>query len=88
MSDIVELWSLPWRDLQRSLAAEFGRQTHAATAGNSSSATMNVCRPGSSACVGSWLLRARAAGGRCVALPKTNCRITARQASYCVHGKP
>jgi hypothetical protein len=55
MNDILELWSLPWHALQRSLAKGFG----AATTGN---APANLCSSGTgvaSAQNGSWLARAR-----------------------------
>ncbi len=77
MSDIAELWSLPWHELQRSLAAGFGGS--AAGAGGSGSPFVRaVGAPCVISPAGSWLVRARSASGRWTGRPQNNCRITVR----------
>jgi hypothetical protein len=59
MKDIAELWSLPWHELQRSLAAGFGANA-AGQPGASGSPTFKVPSPPCTLSpVGSWLVRAR-----------------------------
>jgi hypothetical protein len=77
MNDIAELWSLPWHELQHSLAAGFGGT--AGQAGGSGSPFVRVVGgPCVISPVGSWLVRARAAPGRWTHRPQNNCRITVR----------
>ncbi len=57
-NDLAE-WSLPWHELQRSLAAGFGRHSgaHAATGWQSQCGPADLrCAPASAS---SWLVRAR-----------------------------
>jgi hypothetical protein len=51
MKGIVELWSLPWHDLQRSLAESYGTEGNLKPKGSNS---RNAVRP-----AGNWLVRAR-----------------------------
>jgi hypothetical protein len=78
MSDIAELWSLPWHELQRSLAAGFGGSAAGQAGGSGSPFVRVVGAPCVISPVGSWLVRARAAPGRWTGRPQNNCRITVR----------
>jgi hypothetical protein len=70
MSDIAELWSLPWHELQRSLAAGFGGSAAGQAGGSGSPFVISPA--------GSWLVRARTASGHWTGRPQNNCRITVR----------
>jgi len=78
MSDIAELWSLPWHELQRSLAAGFGGNAAGAAGGSGSPFVRVVGGPCVISPAGSWLVRARTASGRWTSRPQNNCRITVR----------
>jgi hypothetical protein len=78
MSDIAELWSLPWHELQRSLAAGFGENAAGQAGGSGSYAIKHVKTPNVISPVGTWLVRARAAPGRSISRPQNNCRIIVR----------
>jgi hypothetical protein len=55
VSEIIELWSLPWHAKLRSLANEFDAAASTAAAKLDSSCTRAAVRPSS------WLVRARSA---------------------------
>ncbi len=76
LSHMCELWSRPWHELQRSLAAGFATPAAACAAGQSE----NACKASTVAAgapVGSWLARAHPRHRRTQS-PQNNCRITVR----------
>lgn len=58
MSDIFELWSLPWHALQHSLAKGFGTETAGGSLDNPMNSNAGVAN---SPPANSWLARARSA---------------------------
>ncbi len=78
MNDIAERWSLPWHELQHSLAAGFGGNAAAAAGGGGSPFVRAVGAPCVISPAGSWLVRARTASRRWTPRPQNNCRITVR----------
>jgi len=78
MNGIAQLWSQPWHDLQRSLAAGFGGSAAGAAGGSGSPFVRAAGAPCVISPAGSWLVRARTAPGRWTHRPQNNCRITVR----------
>jgi len=60
VSDIAELWSLPWHELQRSLAAVVGAQAAGQASGNGAITFKVAGSPCAFSPAGSWLGRTRA----------------------------